>query len=123
MEIFRVALLLLLQLSPTFVHINGEDVPEYMCATKQTSDVTVKSATAKLTKGCVVGATERHISITFDLDAMYKAAASKTPNNPKTPVAIDVSDAVFLKSNMELKNADRIRDLSTRGPLQFTMIK
>eukprot|EP00758_Cryptobia_borreli_P009315 Tbor_TRINITY_DN5469_c0_g1::TRINITY_DN5469_c0_g1_i4::g.25308::m.25308 len=80
MEIFRVALLLLLQLSPTFVHINGEVVPEYMCDTKQTGDVTVKGATAKLTKGCVVDATEGAFRIKFDLDAMYKAAASKTTN-------------------------------------------
>eukprot|EP00758_Cryptobia_borreli_P009318 Tbor_TRINITY_DN5469_c0_g1::TRINITY_DN5469_c0_g1_i8::g.25313::m.25313 len=124
MEIFRVALLLLLQLSPTFVHINGEVVPEYTCTTKQTSGVTVNSATAKLTEGCVLdGTVAGHIRITFDLDAMYKAAASKTTNNPKTPVTIDITDAVFIRSDLILSNADSIPEVGTPRPLQFTMIK
>eukprot|EP00758_Cryptobia_borreli_P009319 Tbor_TRINITY_DN5469_c0_g1::TRINITY_DN5469_c0_g1_i9::g.25315::m.25315 len=105
MEIFRVALLLLLQLSPTFVHINGEVVPEYTCTTKQTSGVTVNSATAKLTKGCVVEGTDKDkFGIKFDLDAMYKAAASKISNNPKTPVTISITDAVFINSYIQLIN-------------------
>eukprot|EP00758_Cryptobia_borreli_P017709 Tbor_TRINITY_DN6216_c3_g1::TRINITY_DN6216_c3_g1_i4::g.2308::m.2308 len=116
MKIIRFALLILVQLSPIFVHINGDVVPEYKCDKEQTEDITVSAfGVAKLSKGCVL----KNIGIEFDIKAMY-AAVSKTPKNP---VVIDISGSHFINSFIRVMNAKDISDLNTRGPLLFTMDK
>eukprot|EP00758_Cryptobia_borreli_P015255 Tbor_TRINITY_DN6004_c0_g3::TRINITY_DN6004_c0_g3_i2::g.10179::m.10179 len=107
MKIFRFALLILVQLSPIFVHINGEAVPEYKCVEEHTTgQITVSTfGVAKLSKGCVLSGN----GITFDIKAMYEAA-SKTPKNP---VVIDISGSHFINSFIGLMNARDIPDLST----------
>eukprot|EP00758_Cryptobia_borreli_P011734 Tbor_TRINITY_DN5688_c3_g1::TRINITY_DN5688_c3_g1_i4::g.9395::m.9395 len=57
MEVFRFALLLLVQLSPILVHGSGGAVTEYMCEERKTVAETVKSASAKLTEKCIVDGT------------------------------------------------------------------
>eukprot|EP00758_Cryptobia_borreli_P017776 Tbor_TRINITY_DN6221_c4_g6::TRINITY_DN6221_c4_g6_i1::g.2035::m.2035 len=101
MKLFQLALLLLVQLSPIFVHGKVETVPVYECAKPQTESVTVSNAGAQLTKGCE----QRGNDITFDLKAMYAAAARKAP---KTPVEISITEAAFINSYIKLTKAHDI---------------
>eukprot|EP00758_Cryptobia_borreli_P009854 Tbor_TRINITY_DN5517_c3_g1::TRINITY_DN5517_c3_g1_i1::g.12569::m.12569 len=118
MKLFRFAMLLLVQLSPIFVHVNGEAVPEYKCNKEEIKGVVVKDASAQLTKGCVI----KDVEIAFDLKAMYEAAAKKNPK--ATAVVIGITEAVFIDSHIMLFNADGIPgDINTQVPLQFTMSK
>eukprot|EP00758_Cryptobia_borreli_P014996 Tbor_TRINITY_DN5979_c3_g1::TRINITY_DN5979_c3_g1_i3::g.18573::m.18573 len=118
MKIFQYAVLLLVQLSPIFVLGNGEAVPEYKCTQEETNNVTVKDASAQLTVGCVLKGKE----ITFDLKAMYEAAARKDPK--PSAVVIDITQASFTDSYVKLINADEITgDITTQIPLLFTVNK
>eukprot|EP00758_Cryptobia_borreli_P011737 Tbor_TRINITY_DN5688_c3_g1::TRINITY_DN5688_c3_g1_i8::g.9405::m.9405 len=114
MKLFRFALLLLVQLSPILVHGNGE--ADYECKGALNEDQTVTSTNAKLINGCVLNGK----GITFDIGAMYKAAARKTPQ--PTAVVIDITDADFTDSTIKLINAEGIpSDINTQVPLLFTM--
>eukprot|EP00758_Cryptobia_borreli_P011733 Tbor_TRINITY_DN5688_c3_g1::TRINITY_DN5688_c3_g1_i1::g.9391::m.9391 len=113
MKLFRFALLLLVQLSPILVHGNGE--ADYECKGALNEDQTVTSTNAKLINGCVLNGK----GITFDIGAMYKAAARKTPQ--PTAVVIDITDADFINSYIKLTKAHDIH--IDAGPLLFTMSK
>eukprot|EP00758_Cryptobia_borreli_P014445 Tbor_TRINITY_DN5922_c2_g3::TRINITY_DN5922_c2_g3_i3::g.18622::m.18622 len=127
MELFRIALLLLVQLSPIFGHVEGVTVPGYECKSKEESSLFIQRADAYLTKGCVFGNTTTGSGIMFDIGAMYRDAAAepikKTPPTPKNSVVISITEAEFINSFISLVNAHRIPNVDTQVPLQFTMIK
>eukprot|EP00758_Cryptobia_borreli_P011738 Tbor_TRINITY_DN5688_c3_g3::TRINITY_DN5688_c3_g3_i1::g.9392::m.9392 len=128
MKLFPFAMLLIVQLSP--IYVQGDAVADFKCQEKSPNSYTighpirrvvpllVVSPSAKLSKGCIV----EDKRVIFDLQAMY-AAAKKTPNNPNTPVVIDITEVLFINCYIRLFNAHLLTDLSASGPLLFTMIK